>query len=204
MKHSFFDKYSHINSPVHKVNPVLKLILFLSIGIFLNIISFQTGIYIIIGFIILVITYLSKVPLIFILKRTLVILPFVVLIALTNFFSKFSENTVFYKTFLNAYIMITLLILFTQTTKFTEMLKSLSYLRFPKLILVLLSFIYRYFFILIDEAEKMIYSAKIRTHKRPNIRTLSTMIGVLFVKSYDRSERVYWSMLLRGFDGKIK
>ncbi|MCS7213318.1 MAG: hypothetical protein NZ927_03740 [Candidatus Calescibacterium sp.] len=204
MKHSFFDKYSYINSPVHKINPVLKLILFLSIGILLNIIPFQIVTYILIGSVTLVITYLSKVPLIFILKRTLVILPFVFVIALTNFFSKLSESTVLYKTFLNAYIMITLLILLTQTTKFPEMLKSLSYLRVPKLILVLLSFIYRYFFILIDEAEKMIYSAKIRTYKRLKIRTIGAMIGVLFIKTYDRSERVYWSMLLRGFDGKIK
>ena len=35
------------------------------------------------------------------------------------------------------------------------------------------------------------------------LRTIGNMTGTLFIRSYERAERVYVAMLARGFDGRI-
>jgi len=36
------------------------------------------------------------------------------------------------------------------------------------------------------------------------LRTMGNMIGTLFIRSYERSERVYSAMVARGFDGQVR
>jgi cobalt/nickel transport system permease protein len=36
------------------------------------------------------------------------------------------------------------------------------------------------------------------------LKTVGNMIGTLFVRSYERGERVYAAMLARGFDGEVR
>jgi cobalt/nickel transport system permease protein len=66
---------------------------------------------------------------------------------------------------------------------------------------------YRYFFVLVDELEKMLRAVKLRSFKNNRFKTfsiLANIVGVLFIRSYERSERVYNAMSMRGFDGEIK
>jgi cobalt/nickel transport system permease protein len=66
---------------------------------------------------------------------------------------------------------------------------------------------YRYIFLIIDEMHRM-YRAKearsIGKKRKYEFKALSSIIGTLFLRSYERAERVYLAMLARGFDGKIK
>ena len=100
---------------------------------------------------------------------------------------------------------LTVLIL-NSSTPFTELLKGLETLRVPRLIIVILSFLYRYIFLLIDEAERLLMahdSRKIHLGKWTSARSLSNLVAVLFIRTYERGERVYESMCARGFDGSI-
>jgi cobalt/nickel transport system permease protein len=72
---------------------------------------------------------------------------------------------------------------------------------------------YRYIFIIADEAlrlhrarEARSASPKGATHGSITweTRVLGGMIGSLFLRSYERSERIHAAMLSRGFDGAIR
>ncbi|MEW6557864.1 MAG: energy-coupling factor transporter transmembrane component T [Elusimicrobiota bacterium] len=205
MKHSFFDKYSYLETPVHKIPVIIKIISFLIFAISIILFSEWSFLVYLIGFFILVITvYFSKVPVFFIIKKILTIFPFIFIISLCNFFSKSLNYTIIIKTVLNSTLILIAIILLVETTKFPKLLNGLSKLGIPKIIILLLSFIYRYFFVLIDEVEKMVYSAKIRSYRKLNLKIIANMFGILFVRSYERAERIYSAMVMRGFDGELK
>ena len=66
---------------------------------------------------------------------------------------------------------------------------------------------YRYIFVLIDEAERLERARNIRYfggHYFRQIKIFANIIGLLFIRAYERGERVYQSMVERGFDGEIR
>ena len=97
---------------------------------------------------------------------------------------------------------LTLLIL---STGFEKTLKLLSTLRVPTLIVQLFSLTYRYFFVSIEEAQSVLIAKEARTyvHKRSlnlqSLKDLGAIIASLFIRTYERSERVYLAMKARGF-----
>jgi len=97
---------------------------------------------------------------------------------------------------------LTLLIL---STGFDKTLKLLSTLRVPTLIIQLFSLTYRYFFVSIEEAQSVLIAKEARTyvHKRSlnlqSLKDLGAIIASLFIRTYERSERVYLAMKARGF-----
>jgi len=108
---------------------------------------------------------------------------------------------------IKAWLSIVSLILLTSTTKMTGLLKGLEQLRMPKVMVMILSFMYRYLFVLFDEVMRMKQARDSRNFggKRLwQIRTIGNMIGTLFIRSYERGERVYAAMVARGFDGQTR
>jgi cobalt/nickel transport system permease protein len=66
---------------------------------------------------------------------------------------------------------------------------------------------YRYIFVIVDEFMKMRQSKEARSYGGSrwfHIKTYSNMLGLLFVKSYERGESVYLAMCSRGFNGEVK
>jgi len=98
---------------------------------------------------------------------------------------------------------LTLLIL---STGFDKMLELLSTLRVPNVIVQLFGLTYRYFFVSIHEAQSVLIGKEARTyvHKRTinmqALKDLGSVISTLFIRTYERSERVYLAMKARGFD----
>jgi cobalt/nickel transport system permease protein len=78
----------------------------------------------------------------------------------------------------------------------------------------IISFMYRYLGVLGDEAQRMNRARASRSAARPGRRAggsllwrgrvTGAMVGSLFLRSYERSERVYSAMLARGFDGELR
>jgi len=99
------------------------------------------------------------------------------------------------------------MILLSSTTRFDELLKGMQSLKCPKLIIMILSFMYRYTFILLDEILRMKRAKESRQIQKATnwfeIKTIAQMIGSLFVRSYERGERVYYAMCSRGFKGDV-
>jgi len=69
---------------------------------------------------------------------------------------------------------------------------------------MLLSVMYRYIFVIHDEATRLKQAHDSRYFGGGlllNIKTVGYMAGSLFVRSYERAERIYNAMLARGYDG---
>ncbi|MDR1489284.1 MAG: energy-coupling factor transporter transmembrane protein EcfT, partial [Desulfovibrio sp.] len=85
--------------------------------------------------------------------------------------------------------------------------KALSGMHCPDKLVFLLLFTYRYIHVALDEWQKLQVAAKLRAF-RPGCSpraygVLANMLGMTFVRSFERSERVYEAMLLRGFSGRF-
>jgi cobalt/nickel transport system permease protein len=105
-------------------------------------------------------------------------------------------------------------VLLMLTTHFTETLWALGALRVPRVLVAIISFMYRYLFVLADEALRLTRARDSRsaimagdTQRGPSLvfraRTTGRMIGNLFLRSFARSERVYRAMVSRGYRGSI-
>ena len=108
---------------------------------------------------------------------------------------------------IKAYLSILCMVLFLASTKFNALLKAMEKLKCPKLILLTLSFMYRYIFVVEDEMMKMRQAKEARSVGGSSwfhFRALSNMVGVLFIRAYDRAEYIYLAMRARGFDGQIQ
>jgi cobalt/nickel transport system permease protein len=93
------------------------------------------------------------------------------------------------------------------TMPFATLGHALHRLRVPQKIVHLLLMTYRYIFVIEQEYKRLLRAAKIRGFQPgTNIntyRTFAYVIGMLFVRSAARAERVHQAMLCRGFKGKF-
>jgi cobalt/nickel transport system permease protein len=104
-------------------------------------------------------------------------------------------------------------ILLVATTQFPDLMHALRHLHVPTLLVAIISFMYRYLFVLADEALRLLRARDSRSAYRPGYKSGGTvawrarvagnMAGQLFVRSYERSDRVYNAMLARGYDGQF-
>ncbi len=98
------------------------------------------------------------------------------------------------------------LILLVLSTGFDKILKLLSSLRVPSVIVQLFSLTYRYFFVSVHEAQSVLIAKEARTyiHRRTinlqALKDLGAILATLFIRTYERSERVYMAMKSRGFE----
>ncbi len=94
------------------------------------------------------------------------------------------------------------------TARFHVTLKALRRLRVPSVVVQILAFSYRYIFVLFDELHRMLSAARARGHGRARrlrmFRNVGSMLGMLLVRSLNRTTRVYQAMLSRGFRGEMK
>jgi cobalt/nickel transport system permease protein len=107
---------------------------------------------------------------------------------------------------LRVWFCVATLITFILSTGFEKMLRLLSAIRVPHLIVQLFSLTYRYFFVSIHEAQSVLIGKEARTyvHKKTinmqGLKDLGAVIATLFIRTYERSERVYLAMKARGFE----
>lgn len=95
--------------------------------------------------------------------------------------------------------------LLTLTTPIPALLQSLVQLRVPPLLVAILASMYRYIGILIDELKAMRQAAASRNlavaSRRRQRAVIGNMFGALFIRTYERGERVHQAMLSRGYTG---
>lgn len=223
MKHSFLDRYSNLDSFIHRLDPRTKFII--TLVFILAVIStppIRWQVFALYLFFMAALLLLSKLPIFYVLKRSLVVMPFVLMIAIFIPFIKEGEVAgsyniwlwqvsvtytglqVLWNVLIKAWLSILSLIWLTSTTKLPNLLKGLEQLGMPRVMVMILSFMYRYIFVVVDEVMRMRQARDSRDFggKRLwQLRTIGNMIGTLFIRSYERGERVYAAMLARGFDG---
>jgi cobalt/nickel transport system permease protein len=225
MHHDFIDKFSDLNSPIHRFDARFKIIL-LSALIFLTI-SFPPERYLafVLYLLILAISItISKIPIAYILKKSLIIIPFVIMVSLFLPFMKsgavgggyslgigglkiyHSKLIILWNLIIKSYLAIISLILLNATTHFSDLLLGLQKLKIPALFINMLSFFYRYIFIIVDEAERMKRARDSRSYQGKwlhQAKTIGDMVGMLFLRSFEKGERAYSAMCARGYDGRF-
>ena len=102
-------------------------------------------------------------------------------------------------------------LLLAYTTPFASLVDALRALRIPAVIVAIISFMYRYLAVLTEEAGRMSRARRSRSAEAVagrsggsmtwRARVTGAMVGSLFIRSYERSERIYAAMLARGFTG---
>jgi cobalt ABC transporter, permease protein CbiQ len=113
---------------------------------------------------------------------------------------------------LKSWLSVLLATMLTATTPATELLGALRALRVPALLIAVIGFAYRYLFLIREEAQRMLRARSARAAALPDRHSggswrwratiAGRLVGTLFVRSYERSERVYTAMLLRGYAGE--
>lgn len=92
------------------------------------------------------------------------------------------------------------------TTTVADLLRGLDRLRVPRVITAIAGFMVRYLGIVVGEARRMHVARQSRGYDPRwlwQARGMAASAGTLFVRSYERGERVYLAMVARGYDGTM-
>lgn len=105
-------------------------------------------------------------------------------------------------------------ILLVAVTRFPDMIHAFEHLRVPKILTTIVSFLYRYLFVLTDEVMRLLRARDARSAVAPGqksgrsvawrAKVVGNMAGQLFLRSYERSDRIYNAMLSRGYTGHLR
>jgi cobalt/nickel transport system permease protein len=212
------DRLSYRDTVVHHLDPRAKVIatmLFL-----LTVISFPKYEIVALApfflYPVLLLT-IGEIPVRFILKKVIAVSPFAIFIGIFNpildtgtaaviFGAPFSAGWLsFLSILLKFSLTISAALLLIATTSFPGVCHALRRLGFPALFVSQLLFLYRYLFVLMEEAMRIVRAREMRSFgtRSAGIKVFVRLIGVLFLRTVDRAERIYYAMLSRGFQGDI-
>lgn len=202
MHHDFIDRYSRLNSTVHRAPASFKLagaLLFLLAIILCP--SAWPGGFVVLAFLLAGLAYFSRIPPRFLASRMLLLEPFALGIA---FLSLFQPDGVikFLFLLLRSTLCLATVLLLSNTTPFAELLRVLKRWRLPGLLITTLALMYRYLFVLIDEFERLQRARAARTFQSGRWKrwqALTLLAGQLFVRSTERAERIFAAMCSRGW-----
>ncbi|GAK55685.1 cobalt ABC transporter, inner membrane subunit CbiQ [Candidatus Vecturithrix granuli] len=166
----------------------------------------------------LVIVRAGNLPSVYLVKRIGVVLPFVGLIGIFN--PLFDQTIImqlgpvaisggwvsFLSIVLRCLLTVFAVLILIATTGFYRICTALERIGVPNMFAVQLLFVYRYLFVLIDEASRMARARALRSFSRKGfgLKTWGSLTGHLLLRTLDRAQRIHLAMLVRGFDGKIR
>jgi cobalt/nickel transport system permease protein len=205
--HPEIDKYAGLSSPIHNWDPRAKLVAILVLIVAIVLIP-DLKIALIGLAIALTLAVITRIPFSFMLNHLkwviIFIVPLFVIVSLTP--SGGIERAALIS--VRALAAIILIFPMIGTMRFDTTIKALEKLRIPSKLVQMIMFTYRYIFVLTSEVQRMFTSLNSRGfHKRTSLYTLSTMgklLGMMFVRSHERSERVFNAMVSRGYEGNLK
>jgi cobalt/nickel transport system permease protein len=202
MRHDFLDRYSRLSSPIHRLPAGVKFAFSSALVVTIMSVPFTSPeFYTAAALGLLLVAILSGIPPLFLIRRLLFLEPFVLGIALLSLL-RAGGVTVFLAILAKSTLSLFTMILLSNTTPFSRILGVLRSLRMPPLMVTVLALMYRYLFVLIDEAERMTRARASRTFVPGRVRlwTLAaSVISQMFIRSSERAERIYAAMISRGW-----
>jgi cobalt/nickel transport system permease protein len=213
------DAISRQDTFVHRMDPRIKVLT--TLVFIVCVVSFgKHEISALIPFLVypLFLVVLGNLPVAYLLRKVMLAAPFAVLIGIFNplldqevllqvgpigmsggWISFFSIMLRFMMTVGAALILIA-------TTGYHAVCMALEKMGVPQVFVVQLLFLYRYLFVLVDEASRMVRARSLRSFqgKGMGIRVFGSMAGHLLLRTLDRAQRIHLAMLCRGFDGNIR
>ncbi len=222
MHHHYIDRFAMDDSPIHRLDARAKLIAVLGYTVVL--ISFDR--YAVsaltpMAVLPLALLWFGRVPVWFALRRVVILSPFILMLVLMSPWYDRVPQTVRFGPweytvtggwltaadiaikFACGVLALTALMC---TTRFALLLEAMRRLGLPQVVVMQLGFLYRYLFVLIDEAQRVRRARDFRgAALAPVGRRLAAaggVIGTLFVRTLDRSQRVQLAMAARGYRGE--
>ncbi len=228
------DTYQPGESPVHRLDPRVKLVL--TVLFILTAALTPDRAWLTFGLLealILAAILTSRVGLGLVQKRTALALPFL-LAALTTVFARpgdIDEGQIlslpgtswavseaglwrFLSIAVRSYLSVQAAVLLAATTQFPDLLWGMRALKVPRILVAVGGFLYRYLFVLADEARRMMQAREARSAVLGSgrggrsvawrARVTGAMAGTLFLRAYERSERIWAAMVARGYDGEVR
>ena len=230
----FLDPYRAGTSPIHALDPRIKLVLALAFILTTSLTPVGAWpAYVLLLAIALSVEILSELGVGKVLRRSSLALPFV-LAALPLAFSMgtqrlfaipvgFGELTVyaeglerFASIAVRSWISVQVAIVLASTTPFPDLMLAMRAIRVPRLLVSIFGLMWRYIFVMADEAQRLMRARESRSAMPAmpgrkaggsvgwRARVTGGMAGNLFVRSLERGDRIYSAMSARGYDGEVR
>lgn len=209
----------HGHSPIHRAQPHHKILAL--VGFVLLVVATPRewfAVYLVPLALLGVVVAISRVPVGYLLKRLVVEVPFVVFALLMPFIATGPRVDVLGLSLSEAGLLAgwgllvkgTLGVLasltLAATTEPDDVLRGLERLRLPDLVVQIMGFMIRYLEVVSSELGRMMTAMRSRgcDPRRPrHWPALGKALGALFIRSYERGERVHLAMLSRGYTGRL-
>ena len=211
--------YVHEHSPVHRLPSQVKLVAAFSF-VFLVAITpreavWAFGVY---GLAVVALAIVSRVPLTFVSLRMVGILPFVAFAFLIPFVASGQQTEILgmsvskegvwaaWNILAKASVGAATSIVLAATTEVPDILAGMSRLRVPAVLTSIAGFMIRYLELIVEEIGRMRVAMASRGYDPRwlwEARPIAASAGAMFVRSYERGERVYDAMVARGFTGEM-
>ena len=230
----FLDPYRHAQSPVHRLDARIKFILILAFILATALMPHGAwpG-YVLLFAIIVAVEILSELGVGFVFKRAALAFPFV-LAALPVIFTlpgpalfslplggwtlTASQAGLerFISIALKSWISVQAAIVLASSTPFPELQLAMRAVGMPRLLVSIFGLMWRYLFVLADEVLRLMRARAARSghSDQPGLkpggsvawraRVTGGMAGNLFLRAFERSDRIYMAMLSRGYDGEVR
>lgn len=230
----FLDPYQARRSAIHELDPRVKFVLavaFIFTTALTPIGAWPA--YILLFALAISVAVLSELGVGFVLRRAVLALPFV-LAALPVIFTVegaalFSlpvgpwvlTVTIpglerFVSIALKSWISVQIAIVLAASTPFPDLLVAMRAVHVPRLLVAIFGLMWRYLFVFADETLRLIRARTARSGEadQPGLKTGGSvfwrariaggMAGNLFLRAFERSDRIYMAMLARGYDGEVR
>jgi cobalt/nickel transport system permease protein len=151
----------------------------------------------------------ARLPLLAALARATLVLPFTLVFAAISLAAgePLAAMTLVGKSYLSALAVLVLL----STTPLPELLHGLEHLGVPRYLLMVVQFLYRYLFVISEEAQHMRAAAQAKSGSvrrvlfdRSKFGAAAGALGVLFARSYAHADGIHQAMLARGFQDRFR
>ncbi|MFJ4686350.1 cobalt ECF transporter T component CbiQ [Streptomyces sp. NPDC088789] len=211
--------YRSGHSPVHRLPPHTKLTAVFAFTVVVVATPREAmwafGVY---ALLLAAVAALARVPAGFLLRRLLIEVPFVAFAVLLPFVAEGERVTVLgmslsvsglwgaFNVLAKGTLGVAASVLLASTTELRALLLGLQRLRLPPLLVQIASFMIRYGDVVTDEMRRMRIARESRGFEARGVRhwgVLAKSAGALFIRSYERGERVHLAMISRGYTGSM-
>jgi len=201
------DDLARKDTAIHRIHPVPKLL----VTIVYLIVVTSFGRYEISGLFPLVIypmvlVLLAEIPAAVIFKRLLMVEPLIIGIGILNPLFDPRGWITFASIMIKCGLTVTACLVLVSTTGLDKIAQALRKLKVPGIFVLQLVLTFRYISLLIEELARMVraYSLRAPQQKGVRLKDSGSFVGQLLLRTYDRAQRVYDSMKLRGFAGDYR
>jgi len=209
----------HGHSPVHRAPAHLKVLALLGFMLLVvatpgdRLLAFAGYLAVLVA-----VVAVSRVPPTYLLKRMVVEVPFVVFALLMPFIATGPRVDVLgvavsqpgltaaWALLVKGTLGVLASLTLAATTEPRDLLAGLERLRVPNLLVQIMGFMVRYLDVVTDEMRRMRVARESRGFTARDVRhwpVIARSAGALFIRSYERGERVHLAMLSRGYTGTL-